>query len=195
MYIVGPDGTSYGYCNDHDPSNVHKVLNAALAKYKAHPPKTAVITEKEKSAAWAHTPIPSTAVIRTFSRIVPVPEGCTMLNKGVGRDYLWLYQEEAKAILALGKRTGQPFKMPGTFALRMARFNLMDNVRGTPDMWKLGEVKKLFVQATEVKSAAGIHTYTLSGSFEMKANSGKRGYSGTLEGEFVATTRDAFYCP
>ncbi len=191
MYIVGPDGTSYGYTNDHDPSNIHACMNSALQQYKQHPPKSVTITDQEIQARFAITPAPTTSVVRVFSRIRPVPEGCTGLNKGVGRDYLWIYRDEVKAMLAAKVQPGQAIKMPDSLARRMARFHLLDNVRGTPDMWDAHEVKHLTFQARLVQDAGGVRTIAFAGTFAMQTNSEKKGYTGKVEGELAIRASDA----
>lgn len=190
MYIVGPDGKSYGYTNDHDPSNIQEAMNGALKRYHADPPKTVEISANEIDAPFAHSPAPSTAVVRVYSRIRPVPAGCTWLNNGPGRDFLWVYQDEVKQMLCAPK-PGCAFKLPAALALRMARYHLMDNVRGTPDMWAASEVKRADFTARITGDTPALRTISFEGRFEMASSSGRRGYSGRIEGEIGLDPRTA----
>lgn len=188
MYILGPDGSSYGYTNDHDPSNIQACINGALKRYREHPPKAATVSQKEIETPFAITPPASASVIRVYSRIRPLPKGCTGLNQSVGRDFLWVYVHEARAMLAPGR---QPFKLPASLALRMARYHLLDNVRGTPDMWDANEVKKATFVARIVKEAGGVRTVGFEGRFVMKTRSERKGYAGKVVGQFDIRTSDA----
>jgi hypothetical protein len=177
MYIAGADGSSYGYSNDHDPSNILACMDSALARYKQRPPSKVQITDAEASARFAIAPPKDATIVRVFSRIMPVPKGCSILNTGIGRDYLWIYPSEVQAIAASRSR-----KLPASVALRMARYNLMDNVRGTPDMWKLSEVKQLASSARVLQPAPDSIDMEFTVRFKMSTASGRRGYSGTLNG-------------
>ena len=191
MYVVGADGTSYGYTNDHDPSNIHACMDGALERFRARPPKTVAISQKEIQARFAITPAPSTSVVRVFSRIRPLPKGCTGLNRSVGRDFLWIYRDEARAMLVAGKRPGEALKLPRSLAVRMARFHLLDNVRGTPDMWAAAEVKRLAFTASVVRDTGVARTIAFSGRFAMQTSSGRKGYEGKVEGQFDIRISDA----
>lgn len=183
MYIIGADGTSYGYCNDHDPSNIHVVLDKSLKKFKAHPPKKVTVTDKEIHTAFAITPAPTTSVLRVFSRIRPVPKGVTGLNHSVGRDHMWIYPDEVKTLLAWSKQTPNGFKMPASVVLRFARYHLLDDVRGTPDMWDADEVRHVAFKAKTLRQSGNICTIVFTGSFKMRNHCEARGYEGTIEGE------------
>jgi len=182
MYIVGPDGTSYGYSNDHDPSDINKAMDLALANYRKSPPRHVDIAAADMQAPFAITPRATTAVVHVYSRIDPVPAGSHGLNKGIGRDHLWIYQDDVQAIEALAKRSPGGFKLPASLAMRIARFHLMDDVRGTPDMWSASEVKHVSLRGKAVNSAAGPETVEFTGSFSMRTASGCRGYAGDVKG-------------
>ena len=177
MYIAGADGSSYGYSNDHDPLNILACMNTALARFKERPPAKVQITNAEASAGFAIAPPRDATVIRVFSRITPVPKGCTVLNTGIGRDYLWIYPNEVKAMASSNST-----KLPASVALRMARYNLMDNVRGTPDMWKRSEVKQLASSVRVSHRTSDSMDVEFTVRFKMATASGRRGYTGSLTG-------------
>jgi hypothetical protein len=186
MYIVGPDGTSYGYTNDHDPSNINEALDNALRQYHAHPPKQVTITEAELRTPYAVAPPTTATVVRVFTRIMPLPQGCIGLNSGIGRDYLWIYAEEVRKMQALAAQSTKPFKLPATLALRIARYHLVDNVRGSPDMWGLKELKRLHFVARVADRNKETITLAFSGSFQFEHNGqNRRGYEGRIEGNFA----------
>jgi hypothetical protein len=179
FYIAGADGTSYGWNNDHDPDNVEKYMDRGLAAFRAHPPKATVVSDDERRAAFAVTPDPSTSVVRVFSRIRPLPDEVWGLNRSVGRDFLWIYADEVRAI-AKAAKTGAPFALPDSLVRRIVRFHLVDNVRGTPDMWGPHEVQRAQFVAARVDGGGGLRV-KFSGDFAMHNKS--RGHVGAIDGE------------
>ena len=131
-------------------------------------------------------------IVRTFTRITPVSLGCSDLNKMVGRDHLWVLRREIDD-LARGV-------VPDSFAYRVARHHLVDNIRGEPGKWTLEQVKSLKMTAERSESGDEI-CIRLSGEFSLLAAAGfgndpggkslpERGYAGTIEGELVIGAAD-----
>jgi hypothetical protein len=190
MYVCGPDGTPYGFTNDHDPPDILKYMDRCLVAYRAHPPKPTVVTEAEKNTPFSIQPAPTTQVLQTFARIPNVPKGSSFLNEGVGRDFVWLYANEAASLVAHAQKSGgMMFPLPETFARRLARFHLLDNVRGTPDLWEAKDIRQLRLQARTVANENGVLTVKFSGPFAMQNASGKRGYGGSLDGYLTIDAR------
>jgi hypothetical protein len=72
----------------------------------------------------------------------------------------------------------------------MARYNLMDNVRGTPDMWKRSEVKQLACSAQVSRRTPDSVDVEFTVRFRMVTASGRRGYDGVLSGSLSIQPRD-----
>lgn len=89
FYILGPDGTPYGWNNDADPEDILHFMNVSLPKWREHPPAAVKISDAEIAAPWTTTPAPEVQVMRVYARIRPLPERIWGLNRSVGRDYLW----------------------------------------------------------------------------------------------------------
>src|SRR5437868_5918567 len=137
FYVAAADGTAYGWFNDRDVPEVTAFMNRALARFRAHPPPAVEIPAADRVASIS-TPDPTTSIVRVFTRIRPLPEGADSLNAGVGRDHLWIYADEVREMLAAG--AGE-FPLPRALAARIARFHLVDNVRGEPEMWEPDQVR------------------------------------------------------
>jgi hypothetical protein len=182
MYVCGPDGSPYGFTNDHEPADIHRFMNQALARYTHHPPAPVIVSDAEKNAPFSITPPADVQVFQVFARIPHPPKTCSVLNQGVGRDFLWVYPEERKALVTqAGKANGQAFPLPETLLWRIARFHLVDDVRGTPDMWAAGAVQHLQATCHAIKTANGDLRIDLQGKYAL-ANR-RQGNSGTLEGD------------
>jgi hypothetical protein len=197
MYILGADGTSYGFINDHDPADVLRFMDRGLRGFRAQPPRPAVISDAEVAAPWTVRPPEGGAVVRVFSRIRPLPEKVWGLNRGVGRDFLWLYPEDVQGLVAGSggagpAAAGAPARLPEALLARIARFHLVDGVRGTPDMWGAGEVRRQAFQAKVLRQVGHVRTLALRGEFAMRGTRRsavgarervEQGYTGVLEAE------------
>jgi hypothetical protein len=179
---LGADGTAYGFSNVRGAKTVNGLLTDAHSRFHEHkPPKVDIVVDKPKQ--FANSPEPSaTDVIRVFTRVRPVPLAANSLNKGVGRDHLWILGSDLKKIAAAAA-SGSAFQMPQDLRMRIARFHLLDNVRGQPDPWLVSEVKKASIRMTPVGRRGGDMIYKLEGSFAMRNSSGDRGLEGSLTGE------------
>src|SRR5436309_3699562 len=177
LYAAAPDGTSYGWLNDRSIENLNALLDRALREFRSRPESEAS-AEPEAPSPWrSRSPDPSTAVIRVFSRIRPLPRGAAPLNRSVGRDHLWIYEDEARAMLA-APAGGEAFELPETLAARMVRFHLIDNVRGEPDFWKPAEVRKARFVARAAGEEGTVRRFTFSGEFGQSLEDGSRGQEG-----------------
>jgi hypothetical protein len=128
-------------------------------------------------------------VLRVFSRIQPMPPNVSDLNRGVGRDHLWVYAEEAQAILAEAEAGKTEFPLPKTLTARLARFHLLDNVRGEPDMWRPDQIKRAEFIVQPLGKTATQRTFRLAGNYAMALPDNQRGLEGKLSGEFTLDTR------
>lgn len=193
MYVVGPDGTPYGFTNDHGPEDITRFMNLALKRYHANPPHPVTISEADKRAPFSITPPPTASVIQSFARILDPPKTCSSLNKGTGRDFVWIYAAEIATLLAAGdaaaKTGATTYSLTPTIARRIARFHLVDNVRGTPNMWEAGEVRSCDFKAHTVSQTGSVRRVAFSGLFSMKTASDKRAYYGPLTGEIDLDAR------
>ena len=133
------------------------------------------------------------AVLRVFSRIDPLPEEtpAKSLNRGVGRDHLWVLKRELDEIVASLRRADEA-EAPSALSRRIVRFHLIDNVRGEPDLWLSENVKRRSFRVARVAETPETLTVALTGSYAMLMPPGVRvegwrsapemGLEGTLGG-------------
>ncbi len=193
MYIVGPDGSAYGFTNDHGPEDITRFMDICLARYHARPPKPVTISEADKKSPFSIMAPATASVIQSFARIPDPPGTCSRLNKGTGRDFVWVYADEVTALVASGDtaaRAGKAeYPLTPTIARRLARFHLVDDVRGTPDMWASDEVHQCAFTARTIRQVGTVRTVAFSGDFAMGTASGRHSYKGTLTGEMDVDAR------
>jgi len=189
FYIVGADGTSYGWLNEYDLERVNTFLDGGLADFKQRPPQRVEIPASLADSGFTITPDPSASLVRVFSRIRPLPPGCDSLNASVGRDHLWIFAGEVQEIVKTASQIGKPVPLPRDLVWRLARFHLIDNVRGEPDMWRRREVLQADFTVRLVRRQGTMRAYSLDGRFAQRTQDGQRGYEGTLEGAFDVDVR------
>ena len=182
FYTMAADGTAYGFKNVRGAQVVLPMLDEAYRQFHTHkPPKADIPTTV--TSPFAKSPEPSaTSVVRVFTRVRPVPLGANRLNKGLGRDHLWILGRDIREMSAAAA-AGNPFQMPGDLKMRLIRFGLLDNVRGHPDAWLLEEVKKANITMKPIGRRGADMIYTFAGEFFMKTPDGKRGLDGKIKGE------------
>lgn len=184
MYVVGADGTPYGFTNDHGPEDIDRFMDTALARFRTKPPRTVAIDPALFDDRFSIRPPAGAQVLQVYARIPAPPSTCSVLNRGVGRDFCWIYPNEAKAIASAAKGpVGARFALPRTLARRIARFHLVDDVRGTPDLWESDEVRRLSLGARIAGRDSGGVRLAFTGAFDLRSRSGRRGYGGAIDGE------------
>ncbi len=161
FYVVGADGSAYGFNNNRSVERVLGFMADGLKKFKASPPGDVLIKALEHKPL---APPVGASVLRVYSRITPAPEGCNESNKNLQRDHFWILADEARA-LASGA-------VPEALQLRLCRFALVDAVRGEPDFWQVAQIKS---------KSFSITGGALTGTFSM--SSGKQALTGAFEAE------------
>ena len=170
-YVVAADGTAYGFNNNRSVERVLALMDKSLAQFRANPPARVEIPKDLLNAqAEAKTP-DGASVVRLYTRIKPAPLGSDSANENVNRDHLWILPDEAAA-LSKGE-------FPDSLKYRIARFALVDNVRGEPDHWRAAEV----LQADFAAKPGQKGKISLAGKFRMATPDKARGYEGAFEGE------------
>jgi hypothetical protein len=183
FYVMGADGSTYGFNNNRSIERVLGFLEKGRNAFLAAPKAAVSVSDEELRARFSRTADPSVSIMRVYTRIKPLPEGCAESNASVGRDHFWIYPEDVQAILAATEKKGERASMPQALVTRLARYHLVDNIRGEPDFWRAEEVRKTDLRVWFVRSSASIRTVAFAGDFSLATSSGARGLEGKLEGE------------
>ena len=191
IYVVGADGTCYDYKIVWNLSK-QKFLEAlaeARKKYADNPPGRVAVSDDSITAAEPAGPEPSTSVLRVFSRIRPLPEGCHELNRGIGRDHIWIFEDELRELIRAAEQAGEePFPLPRRITGRLVRFHLLDVVRNTSQSFAENDVRQADFTARVVASGADRTRFALAGHYDsegaVEGNGQPFGMRGWLRGEF-----------
>lgn len=177
-YILGADGTAYLQVGDWEKDAFLKLLDDALREFRANPPRNVEFTKEDLAKGAKPGPPKSTSVIRLYSRCTPLPKDAHPVNRSIGRDHLWIHEDEVREI-------EETHKLPDRVAKRIARFHLVDNVRGLADAWAPEEEKHAFELSRSGKKYRITGTMSAEKDWPGDANyKGKLGIDGTLEAEF-----------
>lgn len=63
-------------------------------------------------------------------------------------DHAWLTADEVRSLIPLDPAAGKSYPVPWPIIRRLARFHLIDNVRGEVSMWREEDVKEAVLTAT-----------------------------------------------
>jgi len=196
LFVVGSDGTPYGWINTNDVKEVNDFLSRGLALFQHAAPDTVPVAPELVQEIWSQRPPAGGCVARVFSRISPLPPGCDPLNASIGRDHLWIYPAEIEEMIRSSAASTE-FELPKNLVARLVRFHLIDNVRGEPDMWRPEEIRMATFLAHTVNdgnaanretSFAGndgnsaIREISFEGVFSQSTANDKRRLSGKLTG-------------
>ena len=168
LYVCDAAGNYYGYCNNRNVDMLKGIMRDALTKFDADSKVTALKAGDPDSQY--SLKLPSGAeVIQVNTKILSGYKETDnafqkIFQQAVARDNLWILADEIEQL----KRgvVAEPL------ARRIARFHLIDNTRGEPDMWSADDIKSIKM------TLAG--DGSLSGDVEVKSS--KSGFRTKLVG-------------
>lgn len=175
-YFAAPDGTLLAYRNHRDPEVMKDAMRTALAAFE--PGVVSALESGTVDPIWGYASPEGGLVVRVNSKILggydpPKNEQQKIFQEGVGRDNLWIRQDEHSS-LADGK-------IEESLLERIVRFHCVDNTRGEPPMWEANEIVSAALDWKGDHLAGKIHLKTASGDREFTADI--FGYVEALGGE------------
>jgi hypothetical protein len=203
IYLASPDGMNYGLLLQWDVDQCIRVLDEALEQYQSHRPQPFTLTHEQIEQAAPTSPDATTSVVRVFSRCRPMPRGAHFLNHGVGRDHMWIFAHEVQQIIGATNESKRSQPMNRSVVARMARFHLLDNVRGMADPFGADEVAMADFRMSVLHECDDIRTIAFTGAFAARKDfpgddnyAGEIGVAGTIEGAFqvrLATAKIEYF--
>gem|GEM_PF-2010120 len=179
FYVVGADGQGYAYSiSGRQKDEFMRLLDEGMAKFRASP-SVPIKLDILPIKTWTRTPPKDSLVVRTISRVLPLPAGADVRNTSIGRDHYWIFSED---VAEIKNAKGTTFPMPTKMARRMARFHLVDNVRGEPNRWRYDNARVLDITMKRLSPT----DYSFEGLYKltnMEAQGGKeKGIAGRITG-------------
>ena len=177
IYCFAADGTPLAYKNaGQDAKVMRQVLRDALAKFERLPaakrtPGAVTVEDAGKpDPAYARTPPPGGLIVKVYTRILDFKDDAyckgTCASTGgdkAARDHLWLTAEEVQALVPAKAEAGFKYPLPAKVAERIARYHLIDNTRGEPQLWTREQVRAKRVELVVTAATADAVDIRLEG--------------------------------
>lgn len=160
VYAATADGKFLGSLNHPgSPERNLEMMRTALQRFrKSEPQAVRINADSTQDVRYVRTPPKEGLVLNVFSRIpLPLKSGeAWSPNQATGRDHLWLTAEEKRSLVPTSWQNGLRYSVPPAIAERIARFHLLDNIRGEPDYWERDHIRQSEMTITVVDTAKGI---------------------------------------
>lgn len=96
-------------------------------------------------------------------------------------DHAWLTREEWRSLAPGRSEVGFEYSVPSSIARRIARFHLVDNTRGEPNLWAASEIRRLEMKPASRTNDQRI-VVALEGSAHLETKDAERGFEPRLQG-------------
>lgn len=181
MYAAGADGRVYGACNVNHPGPLREMLRAALARWDAEPhpgspggPGLGELAGHVARGRHHMRPPAGGLVLRVWVRDLPRDPATDTRPADWRRtahnlDHAWFTAEEAASMVPPAERRskGERWRWPQAVVQRLARFHLVDSVRGETPPWSAEEVRSAEAWVTVQGALDGVLHLRLGGTASM----------------------------
>jgi hypothetical protein len=162
IYLLTANGRLLAYRNNRDPDVMRAMLQDGLRAWQKLPdderrPGAVTVAPPGKAdPRYERTPPPGGLVLNVYTRILDRDAG-GRFSRGTCRvqggaeaahDHLWLTEAEWRSLIPAAPKAGESFPVPRRLMLRILRFHLVDNTRGEPPAWSLGQLRKAEMKLT-----------------------------------------------
>lgn len=192
LYLFTAGGNLLGYKNHSDPEIMRRVVQDALAKWKAlgEGPQLDIPPSFEPDQRYHREAPKGALVLRTFTRELSEAEEGELQRHGKrspARDHLWILEGEWRALLPSNPEVGALVEVPEALLRRLVRFHLVDATRGEPPFWAADQVRSQ-VLILEVSEAEGTRVQ-LKASGAVALGDGDHGFEAALLGTIELDTQ------
>lgn len=197
IYLFAPDGTALAYKNaGHSADFIRDMMKQALVKFGRLPEaarKPAIPDPGDPDPNYSRSPPEGGLILKAYTRILDLKEGeyCKGTCKALGgekaaRDHVWITKDEVKALVPAKAEVGFRYPVPAAVATRLARFHLLDNTRGEPQLWKPEHVRARRMSLVVTGATADAVELRLEGEVILRTDAdpakAERGYEARLFG-------------
>lgn len=193
-YVVDPGGGLLGAHNRRGATALRELAAQAL---EAFTPQEWTLPPPDAEGI-GRTPPPGARVLNVYTRIDGWDEALqadpspfqraqmTYNREATGFDHLWVTRAELAVLCPMAPVVGKRWALPQSLAYRLARFHLVDDVRGEPPHYRPRHVKRAELLAEVLRTnPEGWIDVALRGQFELDARADThypRWFTGRLEG-------------
>lgn len=153
IYLFAADGTALAYKNSgHDPQFTRDMMRQALAAFArlpaARPGAVKVEGAGEPDPDYSRAPPDGGLILKAYTRILDfkgseyVPGTCKAFGgEKAARDHVWITRDEVAALAPAKADVGFRYPVPPKLVERLARYHLIDNTRGEPELWRPQDIR------------------------------------------------------
>jgi len=168
LYVCDAAGNFYGYCNNRHAETLKQILRKALKQFDASAEAEALSAGVADSTYQRSLP-EGAVVIGVNTKVLSGYEDTEdvflkIFQRSVARDNLWILAKELQQL----KRG----IVAESLAKRIARFHLIDNTRGEPNMWGDDDIRSMEINVADDGQLTG----------EVEIKSADSGYRTRLRG-------------
>jgi hypothetical protein len=168
LYIATADGKLLAFNNNRGPEPIKRLLEKSLRDFQ--PVAVSSIKPGEADPRFARTPPHGGLVVRVTAKVLggyeeTDDEWQKIFQSALSRDNLWIRKDEHQALVR--------GELLDSLKHRIAKFHLIDNTRGEPQMWDDADIRKLDLRLDGGK---------LTGTVQLENKSGDHGYYAQLLG-------------
>ena len=160
IYAITPRGDLLASCNSHDPGVVADMLERGLARWAELPASQQSLDDRTRSAL-RRAPHPRDAhppgglVLDVTSRDLPrsdAPDDWRAHAFNLGQ--VWFTRDEARKLVSHRTPRAPPYVVLPPIADRLARFHLLDNVRGNAVPFGRRQIERASLTSTVIITVA-----------------------------------------
>lgn len=200
IYLFAADGTPLEYKNTgQDAAYTKELLKRNLVQFaklpeaKRKPGAVKIEDPGEADAAYSRSPPEGGLILKSYTRILDFADGgygrgaCKSVGgEKAARDHVWITKDEANALVPTKAETGFRYPVPATVADRFARWHLIDNTRGEPQLWRPEDVRAKRMSLVVTSATATTVEIRLEGEVVLRTDpdpaKAERGYEVRLLG-------------
>ena len=169
IYATAPSGVLLASINTNDPRKMAEMMKKALAKWRDMPRAERLLADDpalrtaDVSRAERFRPADG-LVLRVIGRDLPRGEDATPNRQpqAWNIDFAWFKKDEARAFVPAELKIGATCDVPAAIVRRIARFSLVDAVRGQTPPFADAHVERAEIRSTVEK----VHDHAVSLRFE-----------------------------
>lgn len=192
FYVLGADGTAFHYqvVWNLTPEGYLEELNKALHRFESVELGRVELDGAAVAEAEPPRADPSTSVLRVLGRVKVPHDASQGAHQGVGRDHMWVFRDEVKALVDSAREPDAWVAPPRTVVARLVRFQLVDNTRNVAEAFAHDAVQEASFRVKLLSREGHTAHYALEGTYRSEGqgqNHGEAPYGvdGRLAGELT----------